>query len=320
MNNYAFPFETPLSRGAFDFCDGPGGRWAAWVASAGIRVGRWTGQVLDDVTGARDKLFISGERPAKLSICFDTYNREVLAIQRDPANIRVRYFTQSDIQDSPISADMDTITVDDTTITADNSSSGSLVGLESNFAGKSPILFFNGITSIDPNHKDVIVFYLKDDKVTIYCRFLADGFLVESIINGGLPINLVALLKADLIVIGGSNFLGIWALTDDGRQVFMRSERYAPEFVDALTPDQTIDDGTYVNPPSTPTLHDDLTSDVVLHGSDYTPTILSNAAPPDALTVDATIASGLYIATVLPTTPTADRLTLAGTIASGSYV
>lgn len=320
MNNYAFPFETPLSRGTFDFCDGPGGRFAAWVASAGIRYGLWTpGNILDDSFGQTNRLFTGGERPTKLSICFDVYHREVIAIQRDAANIRVRYFEQSDIAPIPVTADMDTITVDDTSITADTSGGGSLVLLESNFVGLSPILFFNGVSSIDPNHKDVIVFYLKDDQDTIYCRFLADAFGVESIINGGLPVNLVALLKADLITSGGSNYLGIWALTDDGRQVFIRSERYAPEVEDNMSADQTTGAGTYVNPPSTPTIHDDLTADIALHGSEYADTVLTNAGPSDALTVDATIASGLYIATVLPTTPSADALTLAATIASGTY-
>jgi hypothetical protein len=319
VNNYAYPFERPLSRGTFDFCAGPGGRWAAWVASAGIRSGLYTGKVLDDVVGSPNPLFTAGERPTKLSICFDAYSRQVLAIQKTASQIEVRFFQQSNIGPTPFTADMDTITADSDTITADNLTSGSLVTLDAIFAGLSPILFFNGITSLDPFNADVICFYLDAVGDTIYCRFLADNFGVQYQINGGLPVNLVSLLKADLITVGGSQFLALWALTDAGKQVFIRATRYAPEFEERLSIDESVGGGTYVNPPTIPTVTDALTIDIALNGSDYSPTILPTDAPPDALTVDATIASGLYVATVVPNTPSADRLTVTQTIASGSY-
>ncbi len=319
MSNYAYPFERPLSRGTFDFCAGPGGRWAAWIATEGIRTGLYTGQVLDDVAGSPNPLFVLGERPPKLSICFDAYDRHVLAIQKNATQVEVRFFQQSDVGPTPISADMDTITVDDTTITADDFSSGSLITLDAVFAGLSPILFFNGITSLDPFNADVICFYLDADGETIFCRFLADNFGVEYQINGGLPVKLVSLLKADLITVGGSQFLALWALTDDGKQVFISATRYAPEFEDKLTVDETVGGGTYVNPPTIPTVTDALTIDLALFGSDYSPTILPTPAPADALTIDATIASGTYVATVVPNTPSGDRLTVSQTIASGSY-
>lgn len=317
--NYASPFERPLSRGTFDFCVGPGGRWAAWVSSAGIRTGLYTGGVLDDVKGSPNPLFILGERPPKVSICFDAYSRQVLAIQKTGTQIEVRFFQQSDIGPTRISSDMDTITVDSDTITADNFSSGSLITLDALFNGLSPILFFNGITSLDPFNADAICFYLDAGGDTIFCRFLADNFGVEYQINGGLPVKLVALLKADLITTGGSQCLALWALTDDGKQVFIRATRYAPEFEDKLTADETVGGGSYYNPPTIPTVTDALTIDLSFFGSDYSPTILPTPAPADALTVDATIASGSYVATVVPNTPSGDRLTVTQSIASGSY-
>jgi hypothetical protein len=68
--SYAFPYERPLPRGAFDLCEGPvllgstqvqqyRTRWACWVSSTGIRIGTWSpGQVMTDTLGIELDLFI----------------------------------------------------------------------------------------------------------------------------------------------------------------------------------------------------------------------------------------------------------------------
>lgn len=67
---YKKPIEQPLPVNVFDICDGPfimgstqvqqyADRWAVWVASETIRLGKFTtGMVLDDDAGQADDLFI----------------------------------------------------------------------------------------------------------------------------------------------------------------------------------------------------------------------------------------------------------------------
>lgn len=68
--SYKFPIERPLPVNVFDICDGPfimgstqvqqyTDRWAVWVASETIRLGKFTtGMVLDDSAGQADDLFV----------------------------------------------------------------------------------------------------------------------------------------------------------------------------------------------------------------------------------------------------------------------
>ena len=321
-NNYIFPLERPLTGGTFDLCDGPGGRWAAYVASAGIRYGRWKGQVMDDSFGAPNPLFTSGERPSKLSICFDSLSNLIIAIQKDATNIEVRAVAAGDISvTTSITADTTAITADSTIDTADMTSVTQTINISDlTFAGLSPVCCFNGKGVVDATQSDVLIYYLKADGLTIFARSQREAFGTEHQINGGLPAALAALTKADVLQIGGTWFLCLWAITQDGRQVFLRSRMYPVIVEDAISIDGAFESGSYFVPSSTPTLTEGLTVDGALTSGTYNPNaIVPKLTPGDALTVDTGLIGGSYGDMSIPKLTPGDLMIVNATLGHGSY-
>lgn len=208
--SYAPAIEAPVPRGAFDLCDGPSvagvvqaqpyaTRWAAWVATAGLRIGQWSpNHVMDDALGDVDGLFAGGTRPAKVTICFDRFSNPVLAIQKDATTIEVKW------------------TVSGTINTVD-------------FAGLSPVLFFNGIFSgITLSVTDAVCFYVKTAGTAIFARFQRDAFATEYTVNASLPAGVLIgqLLKADKQNIGGVNYQTLRGITQSGLTLFLLSASY----------------------------------------------------------------------------------------------
>lgn len=208
--NYQWPRECPLPGHGFDLCDGPASlgnaddysaRWAVWVATAGIRFGLRTDEVMDDELGDVNPHYTAGERPSHVTMTFNRDGQPIIAIQSDSVTVSVRYF------------------VDD-------------VSTEVTFEGKTPLLYNNQSALQAATPSDRACIYIKADGDQIFARFESEDFGTEHTINAGLNGNLRELLKTDSISITNTDddsvhwFQALWAIRQDGKVVFFRSGEY----------------------------------------------------------------------------------------------
>jgi hypothetical protein len=329
--SYKFPVERPLPVNAFDICAGPFilgstqtpqyvDRWAVWVATAGIRLGKLSaGMALDDVNGQADDLFPGGTRPSKVSLCFEQAALPVIAIQKDATTIEIRRKVSNVVQSYL-------------------------------FAGLSPMLFYNGVTIVDTSVTDAVCLYIKTAGDKIYARFQRDNYGIEYVINATLAPGAVIkeLRKTDHRFIAGVNYQALWGRSLDGRQLYFRSAAYPPlpqNVADKLTNDVALDSGIYflaITPGGTvtdkitqdsafnsgqyvsivinaPTVTDKATQDSAFDSGIYTSIAIAGPAPTDKATEDTAFDSGVYTLTVILSTAPTDKLTTDTGFDSGQY-
>lgn len=172
-----FDFNKPQT---LDFCLGPVTpgtpeaskftvTWAAWVADAGIRVGKSSSIVLPaNSTGEKSTLYPT-TKTTHLSLSFDKYALLAIAIQKTATTIEIKRYT-------------------------DNIGTIATVS----FVGISPQLFCNWLTYFGQNddETDLVCFYLKaSQKNTIFARFQNDNFAIEYVINQNLPADIAYLVR-----------------------------------------------------------------------------------------------------------------------------
>lgn len=147
-------------------------RWAAWIASDGVRLlkNATDGDIFppDTSQGFLCDLFTAAPATDRISLAFDQTGYEVIGWQHDATNIKVRKKTGAVI----------------TTYT---------------FAGKDPVLFFNGIVAIADRldgDSDVVCYYRKPGESVIFARYQRDNFGIEYK-AAGVPFLPILLLFAD---------------------------------------------------------------------------------------------------------------------------
>lgn len=294
-NNYVLPIELPLSRGGFDFFEGPAfsppSRYAVWTASNGVLYGVYTGQILDD-SGIQNPFGF--QRPAQVSGSFDTGSNLVLAASG--SNLILIGFYQL----------------------VNNHGDIGLNATGTSFEGISAVLCNNSKAVINPINRDVVCFYLKSPGNQIFARFGLELYGTEHVLNASLPVNLARLIKAEILQIGGTFFQILWAETTDGRFVYLKSSLFPAIVGDDLTLDAALEGTSYFVPVTTPTISDAMTDDATLISGSFSPTVLTVAAPSDSLTDDASLQSGLYQSSVL-NQGVSDSLVEDVKIQSGSY-
>jgi hypothetical protein len=174
-------------------------RWIGWKASDGVRVAKWVpGFVPSDTAGQLSDLFDGDTNFSDLSIAFDQNGRLVVAVQRGEDAVEVRRRQAGDL----------------TIFT---------------WAGKSPVLFFNGELEYQTPLTDVVCYYLPADGDRILVRVQRENFSTEHVMHASLPIVVGHLTKADRVV----HRSYLWGMSAgerrrDVRQLVFKSQLYDP--------------------------------------------------------------------------------------------
>lgn len=192
-------------------------RWAAWVASAGIRVGKFSSITPPaDSSGEVSALFPT-TKPTHLSLGFNRAGLMAIAIQADDTNITIKRFTDT----------------------------GGTVATKE-FSGTSPILWNDWLTYYDlddPAGYDLVCYYLKSGAPgTLFARFERDGFTAEYTIHTGLPADIGYLLSADVFESFREQLLGI---APDGKYITFTSDQYFLHKTEVLADETSMDGGLY---------------------------------------------------------------------------
>lgn len=180
--------------------------WSAWVATAGIRVGK-VGPVVPpaNTTGELSSLYPEAT-PSALTHAWDASGLLAIAIQKTADTIELKHY-------------LDT--------------SGTNIGTYT-WAGQSPALFYTGlVVKADPAASPLVCYYLKaaDGGKTIYARFSADAWATEQIIIPTLRIGLARLISATSY---GAK-VQLFALDTQGRDVTLTTPQHAVGGLDAAT-------------------------------------------------------------------------------------
>jgi len=146
--------------------------WAAWVASAGIRVGKFSA-----ITPPSNNLgTVSGlfptvtPLPKKVTIGFTSKGQIGIAIQKNETSIQIKWFK----------------------------SAGGDYGNET-FSGVSPLLFSNALlfVSNEANQTDLVLYYLRPEiPRSLFARFERDDFHIERLVHSDLPVELSKLISS----------------------------------------------------------------------------------------------------------------------------
>lgn len=142
--------------------------WSAWVADAGIRIGK-VGTVTppSNTIGAESALYPTAT-PDKLTHAFGAEGLLAIAIQKDTNLIELKRYTDT---------------------------SGAIATTE--YTGFSPILWYSGLldTADDPN-SGLVLFYLKSERPSqLFARFQLEGFATERIVIADLRTPLKRLIS-----------------------------------------------------------------------------------------------------------------------------
>lgn len=194
-------------------------RWAAWVATVGIRVTKASFITPPaDTTGVASSLFPEvTPSPLKVTIGFTSKNQMGIAIQKaENGGIQIKWFKSSEGDIGSVS-----------------------------FSGVSPVLFGNPLVfrSLDTTEADLVLYYLRPEVPTsIFARFERDDFSVERIINANLPVDIVRLIISE----ADGRKQKLYAIDSIGRDVTFTSPEYILKFTDdKVDLTVTIDSGDY---------------------------------------------------------------------------
>jgi hypothetical protein len=294
-------------------------RWVAWVATDGIRYAK-TGAMPDDSYGQLTDLWDPPvPRPARFGFAFEQDALHCLAVDDGAGGIALR----RKVSGTPT---------------------------EYLWAGKSPVLFYNGIVEADTSRTDLVCFYLNADGDEILARLQRDNFGVEYSLNDALTIAMEALLATDGFKIQGVLYQMIWGLSTDatgGRQVFFISPGYPPlpqvaqdslgldaamaagvyfsPVVAAIAPgdqlsaDQGLVGGVYFAALILVAASDALAMDHGLDGGDNFLAAVPEAAPADSLAMDGGLDGGVYFLALVITAAPADSLAIDNELSGGFY-
>lgn len=210
------------------YCDGPvtpgtpeqykfTTRWAAWVASAGVRVGKYDSITLPaNSLGVASGLFPT-TKPEHLSIAFDTDTFMHIAIQKDATTIQLKFYT--DLVETQESVE---------------------------WTGLSPMLFNNWLLfydEVEPDGYDVVCYYLKASLGgSIFARFARDSFATEYTIHSGLPSEIDYLVSTD--VYEGLRQIML-AKGTTGLNLTLTSDVYGSRIANSASLEALFDTGVY---------------------------------------------------------------------------
>lgn len=242
-------------------------RWAAWVSSSGIRVGKvsFVGTPFPN-TGTVSSLFPTST-PSKLSLGFTPEGQMGIAIQESNSTIRVKWFKDSD----------------------------GTFGDET-FTGASPVLFGNAevFRSIDADDADLVLYYLRPSTPrAIYARFQRENFLIEHAVNFNLPTDLTKLISSQ----GVDGRQVLYARDNLNRDVTLTSPYYAPSFQDDAQLSVKVESGSYQASAILATINeDDADFSISFDSGAYGAVIVQPLAPlsGDKETLTISIESGSY--------------------------
>jgi hypothetical protein len=258
----------PLNTGDFPIWVTP---WAAWVASAGIRVGKFASITPPaNNLGVVSSLFPTlSPPPKKVTIGFTSIGQIGIAIQKNETSIQVKWF---------------------------KSAAGDFG--DQTFSGVSPLLFGNSLLSVsdETGANDLVLYYLRPEiPRSLFARFERDNFNIEHLVHSNLPIELGRLISTKAV----ADKQELYALDSLGRDVTFYSPAYTVSSTgDKETLDTSIYRGAYglssipalINTGNAATL-----SLAVVSGS-YNDIIVEPATPlsGDAQSLSIAIESGLY--------------------------
>lgn len=311
-----------------DFCDGPlflsipqddqyTTRWAAWQATDGIRIARRDSIARPDgLVGTLTGLY-DGETVERLSLCFEQNAKPVIAVERSGGVIEVRRFVGA----SPVSFF---------------------------FAGKTPLMFYNGVLVAASGDSDAVCYYLDDAGTQVLMRVQRDNFATEYVVAEGWASPLMAINKVDRKL--SSVFIWGYRQADnrkDSRQVVLCSGQYGSwpnrgldsaglsvSFASGVyystvvglennSEDSTISigflDGAYQSIVVSDSEDDAGVSSVTFESGAYTLVVVTDATPNDDSTNTVSFQSGQYIEIVIPGSVPSEAPNLAVGFLSGIY-
>jgi hypothetical protein len=236
--------------------------WAAWVASAGIRIAKLPAVTPPaNSTGSASSLYPT-TKPSKVSIGFTNDGQIAIAIQKTATAIEIKYGSET-----------------------------------FSFVGVSGVLFQTSIMQSldDEDESDLVVYYTrKETPSTIFVRSAREDFATEHVLNENLQANITRIISVekvgDQVVLYGRDEFGrdvtlyssLYILTIDGDSLGLSSEivsgSYRESAVEETTPTQaallevSISSGSYHNPikePAAPLSGDEATLTVSIDSGEY---------------------------------------------------
>lgn len=177
-------------------------RWAAWVATAGVRVGKvWPVTLPGDNLGDASALYPQ-TKPTHLTHAWSSEALLAIAIQKDEDTIELKQYIEDD-------GEIATYT----------------------WEGQSPVLVNSAaVVKGDPSEGGLVCYYLKEDKPRIiYARFERDDYATERVVMPELRVPLVRLIRASSF----QTKMQLFALDDQGRDVTLTTPIHPGRFDDA---------------------------------------------------------------------------------------
>lgn len=228
-------------------------QWYAFSATAGIRITKDVPPTLPgDATGESSSLFPTTPSDF-VSIAFNGEGLMVLAIDAGNNSIQIKRFSDS---------------------------SGTVI-VSPQFLGKCPLLFYLGniFEAVDNINVDVVCIYIRPDSTSsIYCRFKADNFATEYVLNQDAPAFFTSLVSVGI----DNGKMILRALDAEGRDATFESVQYSN--------DCRFDKGISAN---------------ALKSLSYFPAAVPQTVPSDKSKASFALQSLLYIDTVVVKTDAA---------------
>jgi hypothetical protein len=186
--------------------------WAAWVATEGVRVGKFSHVVPPaNTTGEPSNLYPT-TKPTQITHGWNAEGMLAIAIQKTPTTIELKRY-------------------DDTSETVSTF----------NWNGVSPALFYAAlVVKNPPTPGGLVCYYLNPDSPkVVYARFEADNFATERIIMPEVRVPLARLIGTT----SHGAKLVLYALDDQGRDVTLTTPVHPPAPHEAMSLDVTFVDG-----------------------------------------------------------------------------
>lgn len=187
--------------------------WAAWVATQGIRVGKFQ-TVVPPANGDGDASALwPTTTPTRLTHAWDALGLLHIAIQQTATTIKVRYYTDDE---------------------------GNIQ--EWNWSGKYPAAVYSGLVDKgDAPSGSIAIYYLRPERpYVVYARFSAEGYANERVVMPELHIALARLIGAEALADGR---IALYAVDTPGRDVTLYSPVYKVTAADAVGLDVNLDGG-----------------------------------------------------------------------------
>lgn len=190
--------------------------WAAWVATAGIRIGKLSYVVPPANTEGVASALYPTTKPTKLSIAFDRFALLHMAIQKTSTTVEVKWYSDN---------------------------AGTVA--TASWTGISCVLFFPGLSAPREEGSSVVAYYLRADRPNVlFARFADEGYATERTVMPAMRVNLTRLIGITALPDFRAALRAVDAL---GRDVTLYTPAYSVLVREAATLATSFESGLVFN-------------------------------------------------------------------------